>query len=211
MKPVPVLPAIDSPGTWACLAVPRHTTSRIIGCIWLGDLGLTTSRVADGRHLAHLAVGVDRRLDQLGRHVHAVVGDRVDGRDELDRAAGDALAVGDGVLLGALPLLPRLEDAGVLVGEVERRPLAEAERPHVVVLRSKPIVSDTVIVPMFDDSTRICSTFITSSPWTCESWSRSPRFVYTFCHGTTNAVSGVTVPSLSAPEIVITLPTEPGS
>ena len=64
---------------------------------------------------------------------------------------------------------------------------------------------------MFDDSTRICSTLITSSPCMWESCSRSPRLVYTFCHGTTNVVSGVTVPSLRAPAIVITLATEPGS
>ena len=47
MKPVPVLPAIDRPGTRACLAVPRQTTSRIICCIWPATSGLTTSCVAD--------------------------------------------------------------------------------------------------------------------------------------------------------------------
>ena len=64
---------------------------------------------------------------------------------------------------------------------------------------------------MFDDSVRMSLTVIASSPCTCESWRRSPPFVYTFCHGTVKTVSGVTVPSLSAAEIVMTLPTEPGS
>ena len=68
-----------------------------------------------------------------------------------------------------------------------------------------------MIVPMFDDSVRIWSTVIGSGLCTWESWSLSPCLVRTISQGTVNDVTGVTVPSLRAPDIVITLPTEPGS
>ena len=65
------------------------------------------------------------------------------------------------------------------------------------------------IVPMFDDSTRIWRTLISSSGCWCESLSNTSP--YSRRHGTTNVVSGVTVPWLRAAEIVTTLATEPGS
>ena len=101
-----------------------------------------------------------------------------------------------------------LEDARRFAREVERRLLAEPERRMYSQCFWRRIVWWMWIVPMFDDSTRICSTVINSSGCWCESVIRSSA---NSRHGTTNVLSGVTVPWLSAAAIVITLATEPGS
>ena len=67
----------------------------------------------------------------------------------------------------------------------------------------------TAIVPMFDDSTKMCSTDISSSGCWWESLiMSSANFLR---HGTTKVESGVTVPWLRPAAIVITFATEPGS
>ena len=91
----------------------------------------TTRRPVDGAggHLAGAGVG---GADQLGRDVHAVVGDHVVGGEHLQGAHGDALADRHGADVGAGPVLDVLEDAGGLAGEAEADVLAEAEVPEVV-------------------------------------------------------------------------------
>ena len=83
------------------------------------------------------ATAVDRRPDQTGRDIEAVVGDDVDRRHQLDAGAGDTLAVAHGHLLGALQFGPVMQDARRLPGEPERGHRPEAEEAHVVpVLRA---------------------------------------------------------------------------
>ena len=69
--------------------------------------------------------------------------------------------------------------------------------------------SCTVIVPMFDESIRIFETDMGSVGCCSASVSRSSA--YCLRQGTSKYVSGVTRPSLSALEIVMTFATEPGS
>ena len=66
-----------------------------------------------------------------------------------------------------------------------------------------------VTVPTFDERCRICATVIVSVPRGSASWMR--RSATWIEYGSVNFVRGVTSPSESAPAIVTTLKTEPGS
>src|SRR5919201_1993132 len=75
-----------------------------------------------------------RWVAEGGAHEHAVVAVGVPGPDERDGGHAHAVTVCRSDVLRALPLVPVLEDALRLAGEVQRRDLAEAERRHVLPL-----------------------------------------------------------------------------
>ena len=88
--------------------------------------------------------------------------------------------------------------------------LAESELVDPLLqVRLAEHVRAIVTVPTFDERCRICETVIVSVPRISASWiTRSATWIE---YGSVNRVFGVTRPSESAPAIVTTLKTEPGS
>jgi hypothetical protein len=78
-----------------------------------------------------------------------------------------------------------------------------------IVTRTLPSFSPTMIVPTFDELTRMSVTDQLTGG--CGSWSAKTASAMGSLSGTTRRESGVTSPSSMAPEIVMTLLVEPGS
>ena len=105
-----------------------------------GLVGDDTMRFAH-RCVPHLTVLVDRRMHQPRWHVGATVRHCVHGGDDLQRGAGESVAVTDGGLLRAAEFVGLSKRTGALAGELQSGCRAESETLQIVV---QPLDTDGV-------------------------------------------------------------------